>query len=826
MSSAAIADGRAFARLGPRIGRFLVRRLAETAGMVVILLGGLLALALASYHSTDPSLLHATTQPPRNLLGWAGSMIADPLLRGLGVAAALLPLALAAAGIRVILRTRLPRILLAAFMLVPALGALAPALALLAPPEAWPFASGLGGVAGDRFLTRIMGSLPALPRAPASAIEGLVAGLLVVIGAGFATCACGIQLRRPAQWLLLALRLGLVLVLELGQLAATLARRLAAAEVPKFQTPAWLHRSPARPVDPEEAEYPEMLEEEPAPLFQQEPIAPRPPVGRAQPVARTQPVAPAAPPARRRAPAAAAPAQPKPRAAPRRKKSDLPLLPEDGAYDPPALDLLTEADSKRPATVSAAVIEEMSEALQGVLDDYKIGGSIVGARPGPAVTLFELEPPPGLKASKIEGLADDIARSMGVVSTRISTIPESKAIGIEIPNHRRQPVLLREILDSPSYTDGSCFLPLALGKNIQGQPVVADLEKMPHLLIAGTTGSGKSVSVNAMILSLLYRLSPEDCRMIMIDPKMLEFSVYDDIPHLLTPVVTDPRTAVSALKWVVREMEERYRLMSKIGVRNISSFNARAAQAIKKSEPLTRKMQTGFDPETGKPVHEEVEIGVRHLPRIVVVVDEMADLMMVAGKEIEACVQRLAQMARASGIHLIMATQRPSVDVITGTIKANFPTRISFCLSSKIDSRTILNAQGAEKLLGKGDMLYQGAGGRLSRIHGPFVSDEEIEDVVNHLKSLGPPDYVSDVTVAPEDSDPLFGTGGGEEGDLYSQAVEIVARDRKASTSYLQRKLEIGYNRAAKLMEQLEEAGVVSSANHAGKREILIGEVQ
>jgi S-DNA-T family DNA segregation ATPase FtsK/SpoIIIE len=476
-------------------------------------------------------------------------------------------------------------------------------------------------------------------------------------------------------------------------------------------------------------------------------------------------------------------------------------------------------------------LEENARMLETVLDDYGVKGEIVSVRPGPVVTMYELEPAPGLKASRVIGLADDIARSMSALSARVSTVPGRTVIGIELPNVTREKVVLREILAARDFGDSNLRLPLALGKDIGGDPIVANLAKMPHLLIAGTTGSGKSVAINTMILSLLYKLTPEECRLIMIDPKMLELSVYDGIPHLLSPVVTDPKKAVVALKWVVGEMEERYRKMSKMGVRNIEGYNGRVKEALAKGEMFKRTIQTGFDEETGDPVFETEEFAPVSLPYIVVIVDEMADLMMVAGKEIEACIQRLAQMARASGIHLIMATQRPSVDVITGTIKANFPTRISFQVTSKIDSRTILGEQGAEQLLGMGDMLYMAGGGRISRIHGPFVSDEEVEEVVNHLKSFGPPSYMSGVVEGPEDDaasdiDLVLGLGSGDSSDdaLYDQAVAIVAKDRKCSTSYIQRKLGIGYNKAARLVEQMEEEGVVTPANHVGKREILVPE--
>jgi S-DNA-T family DNA segregation ATPase FtsK/SpoIIIE len=500
-------------------------------------------------------------------------------------------------------------------------------------------------------------------------------------------------------------------------------------------------------------------------------------------------------------------------------------------YELPPLNLLTAPVKVQGMQLSDEALEENARMLESVLDDYGVKGEITAVRPGPVVTMYELEPAPGLKASRVIGLADDIARSMSALSARVSTVPGRSVIGIELPNANREKVVLREILSARDFGDSQMRLPLALGKDIGGEPVVANLAKMPHLLIAGTTGSGKSVAINTMILSLLYKLTPEECRLIMIDPKMLELSVYDGIPHLLSPVVTDPKKAVVALKWVVSEMEERYRKMSKMGVRNIEGYNGRVREALSKNEMFKRTIQTGFDEETGDPVFETEEFAPQPFPYIVVIVDEMADLMMVAGKEIEACIQRLAQMARASGIHLIMATQRPSVDVITGTIKANFPTRISFQVTSKIDSRTILGEQGAEQLLGAGDMLYMGNGAKITRIHGPFVSDEEVEEIVNHLKSFGPPVYMSGVVEGPEDEvasdiDMVLGLGGGEGSDdaLYDQAVAIVARDRKCSTSYIQRKLGIGYNKAARLVEQMEDEGVVTRANHVGKREILVEE--
>jgi DNA segregation ATPase FtsK/SpoIIIE, S-DNA-T family len=520
-------------------------------------------------------------------------------------------------------------------------------------------------------------------------------------------------------------------------------------------------------------------------------------------------------------------AEPAPR---RRAAPRAPVRRSGSGYMLPSLNLLAAPRANERTTLSRELIDGNAVALESVLQDFGVRGEIINARPGPVVTLYELEPAPGIKSSRVIGLADDIARSMSAVSARVAVVSGRNAIGIELPNPTREKVYLRELLTGENYNENAAKLPLCLGKTIGGESVVVDLSRMPHLLIAGTTGSGKSVAINTMILSLVYRLRPDQCRLIMVDPKMLELSVYDGIPHLLTPVVTDPKKAVVALKWAVREMEGRYKKMSKLGVRNIEGYNARVAEAKAKGETLTRTVHTGYDKETGEAIYEKEQLELEPLPFLVVIVDEMADLMMVAGKDIEGAIQRLAQMARAAGVHVILATQRPSVDVITGTIKANFPTRISFQVTSKIDSRTILGEQGAEQLLGQGDMLYMAGGGRISRVHGPFVSDEEVEKVVRHLKSQGTPEYLEEVTAGgdeDEDGNPIFdstGMGLAEGGDIYQQAVAIVKRDRKASTSYIQRRLQIGYNRAATIMERMEEEGIVGQPNHAGKREILIPE--
>ena len=497
-------------------------------------------------------------------------------------------------------------------------------------------------------------------------------------------------------------------------------------------------------------------------------------------------------------------------------------------YEFPALTLLSSPKANSGTVLSADILEQNAILLENILGDFGVKGEVSKVHPGPVVTLYELEPAPGTKSSRVIGLADDIARSMSAISTRVAVVPGRNAIGIELPNEKRETVFLKELLVAQDFTSGRQILPLCLGKNIGGEPVIVDLAKMPHLLIAGTTGSGKSVAINTMILSLLYQLTPEQCRLIMVDPKMLELSVYEGIPHLLTPVVTDPKKAVIALKWAVKEMDERYHNMSKLGVRNIKGFNEKVEEAKAKGTIIKRTVQKGFDPETGELLYEEEEMNLEPIPYIVVIVDEMADLMLLAGKEIEVLIQRLAQKARAAGIHVILATQRPSVDVITGTIKANFPTRISFQVSSKIDSRTILGEQGAEQLLGQGDMLYMAAGKRPTRVHGPFCSDEEVEQVVNHLKMQAPPDYLESVTVDDDEEEPadkaVFDQGafGSPDGDLYDRAVAVVLRDRKASTSYVQRRLQIGYNRAATLIERMEDEGIISAANHAGKREVLM----
>lgn len=509
-----------------------------------------------------------------------------------------------------------------------------------------------------------------------------------------------------------------------------------------------------------------------------------------------------------------------------RMQAVLRLDPED--FELPSTNLLKTVPEKiKNVKLNEVALSQNSKLLQKVLDDFGIKGEIIKIHPGPVVTLYEFEPAAGVKSSRVIGLADDIARSMSAVSARIAVIPGKSALGIELPNTHRETVYLRELLETNAYQTAEDKLPLVLGKNIAGEAIIADLAKMPHLLVAGTTGSGKSVAINTMILSLLYKYSPKQCKFIMIDPKMLELSVYDSIPHLLAPVVTDPKKAVAALRWVVKEMENRYRVMSILGVRNIESYNKMLLEAIKNGQKFEKQVQVGFHADSGEPKYENVELSSDPLPFIVVIVDEMADLMLTSGKDIEASIQRLAQMARAAGIHLIMATQRPSVDVVTGVIKANFPTRISFQVTSKIDSRTILGEQGAEQLLGMGDMLFMKGGGRIERVHGPFVDDKEVESIANFLRKQGKPSYIETITISEDEeegSGEVLELDGGSEADLYNQAVQIVLRDRKASTSYIQRCLRIGYNRAANLIDRMEREGIVGSANHVGKRDILLGE--
>jgi S-DNA-T family DNA segregation ATPase FtsK/SpoIIIE len=784
------------------------RRLGEMFGLVLIAVAATLAAALATWSVQDPSLSHATDAPVRNLLGMPGAVAADLLIQLFGLGAIVVVLPVAVWGWRLLTHRPLDREwlrLLFWLLAVICAAALASALPQIA---SWPLPSGMGGVTGDAVLRLplfILGEpLGGVRRLILIAIFGALSAATLIGTIGFrwrARETLAEDIHREAEELeeedeRTAISLGF-LVHALLSLKARIGRLWARRIRPAM---------PARETPHERAE----------PRFSGRRHVAAPEAGDRddeESYAEDEDDDEDAPPVRR------ARAQPQPR----------PRRPANGAFTLPALNLLAAPKASDRSTLSTAEIEENAEQLESVLEDFGVKGEIINARPGPVVTLYELEPAPGIKSSRVIGLADDIARSMSAVSARVAVVAGRNAIGIELPNENREKVYLREMLASNEYASSPTKLPLCLGKTIGGEPVIVDLARMPHLLIAGTTGSGKSVAINTMILSLVYKLRPEQCRLIMIDPKMLELSVYDGIPHLLTPVVTDPKKAVVALKWAVKEMEERYKKMSKLGVRNVDGYNARLAEAKSKREMLTRTVHTGYDKDTGEAIYETEELSLEPLPFIVVIVDEMADLMMVAGKDIEGAIQRLAQMARAAGIHVVLATQRPSVDVITGTIKANFPTRISFQVTSKIDSRTILGEQGAEQLLGQGDMLYMAGGGRISRVHGPFVADDEVEKVVRHLKAQGAPEYLEAVTRSEEEDEDgaVFdntGMGGGEGNDLYSQAVQIVLRDRKASTSYIQRRLQIGYNRAATLMERMEQEGVVGQANHAGKREILVEE--
>jgi DNA segregation ATPase FtsK/SpoIIIE, S-DNA-T family len=784
----------------------LARRLRELTGLSLIALSGVAAAALMTWSVQDPSLSHATSRAIRNIVGYPGAIGADLLMQILGLGAIMLILPVAVWGWRMLTHRTFDReaLRIACWILGTAISA---GFASCWPHGgAWPLPTGLGGVVGDALVRA-----PAVVFGPSGIVYRLVLGTILFAGmmATFLV-ACGLGSRPQEEELTPIEDDDAPFVEEDDSGSVSLgwafhAAMSAKARLWRLLTLAycWLVASPPPPrLSSFERQEPNLG-------------------GRATPSLAPQDEEdfedgdeeiPAVRARRKKAAASRAPA---------RRSSD--------RFELPSVSVLTAPRASDRQPLSKSELDSNSRALEGVLGDFGVRGEIVKAHPGPVVTLYELEPAPGIKSSRVIGLADDIARSMSALSARVAVVPGRNAIGIELPNPHREKVYLRELLAAKDGNESVAKLPLCLGKNIGGESIIVDLARMPHLLIAGTTGSGKSVAINTMILSLLYRLRPDQLRLIMVDPKMLELSVYDGIPHLLTPVVTDPKKAIVALKWAVREMEERYKKMSKLGVRNIDGYNARLLEAKSRGENLTRTVHTGFDKETGKAIYEDEKLDLDPLPYIAIIVDEMADLMMVAGKDIEGAVQRLAQMARAAGLHVILATQRPSVDVITGTIKANFPTRISFQVTSKIDSRTILGEMGAEQLLGQGDMLYMAGGGRISRVHGPFVSDEEVEKVVRHLKSQGQPEYLEAVTAEePTDEDGAVfdstGMGGNGGGDLFSQAVAIVKRDRKASTSYIQRRLQIGYNRAASLMERMELEGIVGQANHAGKREILIEE--
>jgi S-DNA-T family DNA segregation ATPase FtsK/SpoIIIE len=783
--------------LKERLAVWRRQALARSGGAAMIALGVWLALALASFSISDPSLSNATARPVENWMGGLGAVVSDFLLQLLGGSCLLAAPPLVIWGAVALMRgaddlpeERTPLDVALRFVLGPlSFVILAGALSSAPVPASWPFTVGLGGLAGDSVASGAT-SLFAAANLPQPQI--LAGVLLFAAGAGAYLFACGLTLTRLEAAILEVEALAAAIGDFVSQRFDAMSRQDAAEQTGDLD-------DDYEDYDASEDDY----DEDGEPLLT---ATPR----KRNIIRKTEHKRPGQREARE--------AQP-----------ELPVF-KPGSYELPALGLLAKPETRKTRVISDEQLEQNARMLENVLADFGVKGEIINVRPGPVVTLYELEPAAGVKSSRVIGLSDDIARSMSAVAARVAVVPGRNVIGIELPNIDRETVYIREQLGAAEFENSRGELTLALGKSIGGEPVYADLSRMPHLLIAGTTGSGKSVGINTMILSLLYRLSPDDCKLIMIDPKMLELSVYEGIPHLLAPVVTDPKKAVVALKWTVREMEERYRRMSKVGVRNIEGFNQRIAEAEDQGEALTRRVHTGYDEATGEPIYETENLEYEAMPFIVVVIDEVADLMMVAGKDIEGMVQRLAQMARAAGIHLIMATQRPSVDVITGTIKANFPTRISFQVTSKIDSRTILGEQGAEQLLGMGDMLHMAGGGRIRRVHGAFVSDEEVEKVVAFLKKQGSPSYVQEVTELREDDengafDGLDIGGNTSSGDaLYDKAVAIVLRDRKASTSYIQRRLQIGYNRAATLIERMEQEGVVGSANHAGKRDILVGE--
>ena len=791
----------------------LKRRAWQFIGISFAVIAVALSAAILTYAPGDPSLNSATDNTPINLLGVYGATFADLALQLMGYAILLAPGVLTVWAAVVLTHGKLDNPASRFGWLVLAMILTTVPLAATNAPAGWPLTVGLGGAAGVLAYKELVswgGKLGILQA------EMIVTWVFALLAISATVIALGM---RPRDWLNAAratwtASVQAFILARRGVDAAKTAGEQSAGFVDRMRD-AWARRK-------ENADYEDLDDDEAFSIRDDDEYDDE---GFEVDLRGN------------RAPVPAGPAKIAPKVEARKKQAKtgkkalarsqqkLPLGDTSG-YEVPPLDILDlPVETKGETRESREALQQNARYLSTVLEEYGVKGEIVKVRPGPVVTLYELEPAPGTKTSRVIGLSDDIARSMSAVSVRVAVVPGRNVIGIEMPNAGRETVHLRELLASNDFEKTKAELPLALGKDIGGGPVTVDLAKMPHLLIAGTTGSGKSVAMNTMILSLLYNLSPDQCKFIMIDPKMLELSVYQDIPHLLTPVVTDPNKAVVALKWVVREMEDRYRNMSQMGVRNISGYNARLKEARSKGEVLTRTVQTGFCGE-GKPIYEDQPLPMDALPYIVVVVDEMADLMLVAGKDVEAAIQRLAQMARAAGIHLMMATQRPSVDVITGTIKANFPSRISFQVTSKIDSRTILGEQGAEQLLGMGDMLYMAGGGRISRVHGPFVSDEEVERIVDHLKAQADPDYIESVT---EDTgEPMLGEapgdGNSDYDEHYDQAVALVSREGKASTSFIQRHFQIGYNRAARIIETMEREGVVSAANRVGRREVLVGD--
>jgi DNA segregation ATPase FtsK/SpoIIIE, S-DNA-T family len=814
-----------------RLKMFLIRRGFELAGIICFLIIVAIGASLASWSVADPSFNHATGSKPTNWLGAPGAIVADQLIQYLGLAT--LPLLfIPLKWVMGLFDHKLPsdfrRSGLSWIGATISFGCL---LACFPTPNFWHLASGMGGNLGD-ILSGLFFSILAI------GIKGFVAKSLVAILAFAAFTWTSMQ------------------ALELANVPALLPTprtpkltRVLKAEQPKRVSWAprllglWSAITASRPK--QKAKPQRAIQQSPASEDVLSRFAPLN-LKKSQ-KAKLDRIEPSLDDGRSEesfiadadenfddplemideneldeVPTASKKLPTKPLLKSKTKATA-------NHFELPPLTLLSEPKKAgRQPEFAPEFLAENARRLEGVLEDFGVRGQIINVRPGPVVTLYELEPAPGIKSSRVISLADDIARSMSAISARVAVVAGRNAIGIELPNPKRETVYLRELMQTESFINNNTTLALALGKNIGGEPIFADLARMPHLLIAGTTGSGKSVGINTMILSLLYRLPPDKCKLIMIDPKMLELSVYEGIPHLLAPVVTDPRKAVVALKWAVREMEDRYKKMSKTGVRNVDGYNTKITQMIAKGEKLSRTVQTGFEPDTGKPIFEQEDMDLQPMPYIVVIIDEMADLMMVAGKDIEGAVQRLAQMARAAGIHVVMATQRPSVDVITGTIKANFPTRISFQVTSKIDSRTILGEQGAEQLLGQGDMLYMAGGGRISRLHAPFVTDSEVEEIVNHLKAQGQPEYVEAVTEEVDEDDNggesggMTGAIGGSGDELYDQAVAVVLRDKKVSTSYVQRRLQVGYNKAASLIERMEKEGLISAANATGKREILV----
>jgi S-DNA-T family DNA segregation ATPase FtsK/SpoIIIE len=823
---AAIAEARRL--ISPTIMALVRRRLASLAGLLLGLAGIGLGVALASYHPSDASFDTAGTIV-RNLAGPTGAIIADLSWQGFGVVGLLPVSVMLLWGWRIAENRRLTHVMLRLLALACAMPLLAGGLANLPVPlggsSAW-LAAGWGGAVGFGMGNLIVGNAHAafgpLGTALAWVVEMLAGIGLTAFGFGLTALEWRAAGSRARTGAIGAAALSGRAGRRLGFGMDGITRGFSGFSGLFARLPDWGRSSPHAP------------EPSPHPIFNlppMDPDAPEPPFGlavRREPVVSTPAAGPAG--AARPAVGAAAPSDTRIRTqkGPRPAAHAEAAAPHQVGWRLPPISLLKDPPAQHEVGMSAEAMQANARLLETVLSDYGVQGSIVEIRPGPVVTLYELEPAPGIRSARVIGLADDVARSLSVTAVRIATVPGRNVIGIEVPNAKRETVFLRELLQVEEWATHAGRLPLALGKDIGGSPVIVDLARMPHLLVAGTTGSGKSVGINAMILSLLFRLSPEECRLILIDPKMLELSVYDGIPHLMAPVVTEPAKAVTALKWTVREMERRYRAMSQLSVRNIGGYNERVAEARARGEVVTRRVQTGFDAETGRPIFEEQPLALDSLPFLVVIIDEMADLMMVAGKDIEITVQRLAQMARAAGIHVIMATQRPSVDVITGTIKANFPTRISFQVISKFDSRTILGEQGSEQLLGQGDMLYMAGGGRITRVHGPFVTDREVEDAVAFLRAQGEPTYLDEVTEATEETsgggNPIASMPGASEGEkgLFDQAVALVAREGKASTSFIQRHLQIGYNRAARLIEQMEKEGIVGPANHVGKREVLV----